>query len=110
MIRLLALRPNEIQVITRFNLNDFAEGVSDIAALQRVLGVGGRVRGVKNLHSKLYLSGNTRAIVTSANLTAAALDRNAEFLPSEAVEHPGRPGLELVRSTTEDFGCNFRRR
>jgi hypothetical protein len=39
-------------------LNDFAEGVSDIAALQRVLGLGGRVRGVKKLHSKLYLSGN----------------------------------------------------
>jgi len=29
-----------------------------ICPLQRVLSLGGRVRGVKNLHFKLYLSGN----------------------------------------------------
>ncbi len=77
--RLLALKPKVIQVITRFNLADFAEGVSDIAALLKVLVAGGQVRGIKNLHAKLYLFGGSRAIVTSANLTAAALDRNEEF-------------------------------
>ena len=77
--RLLALQPKTVEVITRFNLADFAEGVSDITALRRVLKAGGRVRGIRNLHAKLYLLGASRAIVTSANLTGAALDRNAEF-------------------------------
>jgi hypothetical protein len=77
--RLLALKPKTVEVITRFNLADFAESVSDITALRRVLNAGGRVRGIRNLHAKLYLFGASRAIVTSANLTGAALDRNAEF-------------------------------
>jgi PLD-like domain len=77
--RLLKQRPADVLVITRFNLKDFAEGVSDISALRRVLEVGGRVRGIKNLHAKLYLFGSSQVIVTSANLTQAALDRNQEF-------------------------------
>jgi HKD family nuclease len=76
--RLLSLNPANIQVITRFNLGDFAEGVSDIAALRMLLDAGAQVRGVRKLHSKLYLFGS-RAIVTSANLTKAALDSNHEF-------------------------------
>ncbi len=77
--RLLVHRPKRLQVITRFNLADFADGVSDIAALRAVLEAGGTVRGIKNLHAKLYLFGSSRVIVTSANLTRAALDRNPEF-------------------------------
>src|SRR5438093_120726 len=65
-----------VQVITRFDLNDFARGVSDLAALQLLLDQGGLIRGVKHLHAKLYLFGHSRVIVTSANLTLAALDRN----------------------------------
>lgn len=77
--RLLSLRPKAVRVITRFNLADFADGISDIAALRKVLAFGGQVRGVRDLHAKLYLFGDSCAVVTSANLTAAALDRNAEF-------------------------------
>jgi PLD-like domain len=77
--RLLALSPRSVQVITRYNLDDFASGVSDIAALRRVLATGGRVRGIRGLHAKLYLFGASRAVVTSANLTGAALDSNHEF-------------------------------
>jgi phosphatidylserine/phosphatidylglycerophosphate/cardiolipin synthase-like enzyme len=36
-------------------------------------------RGIRHLHSKLYLVGDRRAVVTSANLTTGALDRNEEF-------------------------------
>lgn len=79
LARMLELSPQSVQVITRCNLDDFAKGVSDIAALRRVLAVGGQVRGIRNLHSKLYLFGASRAIVTSANLTGAALDSNHEF-------------------------------
>ena len=77
--RLLSARPKSVKAITRFNLADFSEGVSDIAALRRLLAYGGSVRGVKNLHAKMYLFGSKRAIVTSANLTEAALNRNHEF-------------------------------
>lgn len=77
--RFLSPKPKSLQVITRFNLQDFAEGVSDIAALRMLLDAGATVRGVKNLHAKLYLFGTKRAIVTSANLTEAALSRNHEF-------------------------------
>ena len=72
-------RPQTFQVITRFNLNDFSGGVSDLAALRLMLKKGAKIRGVKNLHAKLYLFGNNRAIVTSANLTDSALLRNHEF-------------------------------
>ena len=77
--RILSHRPKAVQVITRFNLGEFAEGVSDIAALRKLLEVGASVRGVQNLHAKLYLFGASRAIVTSANLTEAAINRNHEF-------------------------------
>lgn len=77
--RLLKFRPKAVLVITRFNLADFACGVSDLAALRKLLKAGARVRGVKDLHAKLYLAGKSRAIVTSANLTDAALNQNQEF-------------------------------
>lgn len=77
--RLLSHQPMAVQVITRFNLADFAEGVSDIAALRKLASADARVRGVRNLHAKLYLFGGSRVIVTSANLTQAALNRNHEF-------------------------------
>jgi len=77
--RLLSHHPANINVITRFNLTDFAEGVSDVAAMRRLLDVDANVRGVRNLHAKLYLFGSSRAIITSANLTEAGLTRNHEF-------------------------------
>jgi hypothetical protein len=77
--RLLSHRPINVRVITRFSLADFAEGVSDVASLRRLLDAGARVRGIRNLHAKLYLFGVSRAIITSANLTKSAMDRNHEF-------------------------------
>ena len=77
--RLLELGPKNIRVITRFNLADFADGVSDIAALRKLLRARAAVRGIRNLHAKLYLFGDRRAIVTSANLTEAGLCHNPEF-------------------------------
>ncbi len=68
-----------IRVITRFNLDDFNAGVSDLDSLAAVIDAGGQVRGVKGLHAKLYIFDPVCAIVTSANLTEAALLRNHEF-------------------------------
>ena len=77
--RLLRHHPRNIQVITRFSLGDFADGVSDVVALRKLLEAGARVRGVRNLHAKLYLFGKSRAIIASCNLTEAALCRNREI-------------------------------
>lgn len=77
--RLLRHHPAPIRVITRFNLADFFDGVSDTAALRLLVRRGAEVRGVRNLHAKVYLFGERRVIVTSANLTDAALTRNHEF-------------------------------
>lgn len=77
--RLLSPQAESIQVITRFDLRDFAEGVSDIDALRALLNAGAAVRGISGLHAKLYLFGSSRAIVASVNLTEAGLGRNREL-------------------------------
>jgi len=78
--RLLASgRPQCLHVVTRFNLSDFCDGVSDMDALALLLDHGARIRGVRNLHAKLYLFGDRRVLLTSANLTEAALQRNHEL-------------------------------
>jgi phosphatidylserine/phosphatidylglycerophosphate/cardiolipin synthase-like enzyme len=72
-------RLDEILVVTRFNLSDFARGVSDIAALQTLMEAGAEIRGMRGLHAKVFVFGNRRAAVTSANLTEAGLRGNIEF-------------------------------
>ena len=79
LAKLVASPPDSVRVVTRFNLEDFAQGVSDTAALQQLLSVGAVVRGIRNLHAKLYVFGASRVIITSANLTGAGMDRNHEL-------------------------------
>lgn len=79
IVRLMKPCPTKIRVLTRFNLRDFASGVSDIEAIRELINAGADVRGVRNLHAKLYLFGMSRAFITSANLTTAGLERNHEF-------------------------------
>jgi len=71
--------PADLRVVTRFDLKGFAAGVSDIAALGRVMAAGGQVRGVHGLHAKVFVFGTEAAVVTSANLTHRGLNANAEF-------------------------------
>ncbi len=71
--------PEDVVLVTRFRLADFCAGVSDVAALRRVLAAGGRVRGVRGLHAKVYVFGTARAAVTSANLTSRGIGGNHEF-------------------------------
>lgn len=77
--RFLRHHPSKVRVVTRFNLADFSAGVSDIESLRKLLDVGAKVRGLRNLHAKLYLFGANRMILTSANLTKAALNSNHEL-------------------------------
>src|ERR1700735_5859001 len=71
-------RPRSLRVVTRFNLDDFACGVSDTAALRLLIQNNGQIRGVRGLHAKLYLIGDC-AMSTSANLTDRGLHDNHEF-------------------------------
>ncbi|PDT27065.1 hypothetical protein CO660_24885 [Rhizobium sp. L9] len=76
---IFAHRPNDLRVITRFDLNAFNAGVSDLDALDLLVQSGAKIRGVVGVHSKMYIFGDKRAIVTSANLTEAAMFQNKEF-------------------------------
>lgn len=78
--RLLGGRhPGGMKVLTRFCKPDFFQRVSDTSALRLLLERGAQIRGIRDLHAKLYVFGTRRAIVTSANLTDAALSGNIEF-------------------------------
>ena len=74
-----AVKPADIQVITRYKLKDFYEGVSDIEALEFLISKGAQVQGIKKLHSKLYFYGDQQALVTSANLTGGGFKSNFEL-------------------------------
>jgi HKD family nuclease len=71
--------PRKLLVITRANLTDFYTLVSDIEALRYLIKNGAQIRVVHNLHTKLYIFGSSRIILTSANLTEKALRVNHEF-------------------------------
>ncbi|MBS0479887.1 MAG: phospholipase D family protein [Proteobacteria bacterium] len=77
--RLIAGRRDRIRVITRFDLDCFDRGVSDLSALRLLVGKGAEVRGVRHVHAKLFGFGDVAVIAGSANLTEAAMNRNAEF-------------------------------
>lgn len=74
-----AANPSDIQVITRYNLEDFYKGVSDIEALEFLISKGAKIQGISGLHSKVYVYGDKHALVTSANLTGGGLNSNFEF-------------------------------
>jgi len=69
---------NNFELITRFNLRDFASNVSSIDGLKFSVESGATVFGIKELHSKIYLFDKRAAIITSANLTSGGLVNNYE--------------------------------
>ena len=78
IMNLLGDNPRQARLITRFNVDDMHQGVSDIRAFEYFLQKGILVKGIKHLHSKVYIFGTNKVIVTSANLTQAGLFRNIE--------------------------------
>ncbi|MFC1822987.1 phospholipase D family protein [Thermodesulfobacteriota bacterium] len=76
---ILKNRTIKFKLITRYNLQDFYDGVSSLDALKFILNYGGQIKGIKNLHSKLYIFDSKESVLASANLTQAALLRNFEF-------------------------------
>lgn len=69
---------NHFELITRFNLQDFAMKVSSLNGLKFSVERGAQVFGIKGLHSKIYLFDKRAAIITSANLTTGGLQKNYE--------------------------------
>jgi hypothetical protein len=67
-----------LELITRYNMMDFASNVSSIDALLFAVVRGASVFGIRQLHSKVYLFDRRAAIVTSANLTSGGLLTNYE--------------------------------
>ena len=74
-----SFKGKQIKVITRYNLNEFRRGVSSLTALERLLKSNAEIKGVKDLHSKLYLFDEKSVIVTSANFTQGGFFNNKEF-------------------------------
>jgi len=69
---------SKFELITRFSMGDFALNLSSLDALRFCVTEGATVFGVKDLHSKVYLFDERRAIVSSANLTNGGLIHNLE--------------------------------
>ncbi|GAB2485458.1 phospholipase D family protein [Algoriphagus taiwanensis] len=70
---------DKIQVITRYNLNDFRSGVSSIKAVEKLLKNGAEIKGIQGLHAKIYLFDSNSVIITSANFTSGGFFNNREF-------------------------------
>lgn len=67
------------EIITRFSLDDFWSGASDLNAIERLLCVGINVYQIDNIHTKLYLIDNQTAFVGSANFTNRGLNPKHEL-------------------------------
>ncbi len=80
---LCGLLQSDVRLVTLAHLNVRAvrTSVLDVAALRRLASVSSasRLFSVPSLHAKVYIADDHAAIVTSGNLTPAALDRNREY-------------------------------
>lgn len=70
----------KLKIYTRFNLNDLAKGISDLKAISSLLNYfqKSEIRFIPNLHAKIYISDNKKALITSGNLTRGGLNSNVE--------------------------------
>ena len=68
-----------IKVITSANIANFMNGSLDIEAIKTLISAGVKVYNFQNLHAKIYLFDNKKALITSANLTSNAMYKNFEY-------------------------------
>lgn len=68
-----------LNVLTKFNIANFYKEVSDISALDKILFNHHQIFNHSALHAKFYVFDNSNAIIASANLTFAGLNRNYEY-------------------------------
>lgn len=72
-----------IRIISRLDLSDFVSGASDLDAFapETFMGKGSlAIRGLRNLHAKLYVADRREVIIGSGNLTEGGIRLNHELL------------------------------
>lgn len=69
----------ECILITRFDREDFINGASSIAGLERLVKAGVKVYALQGLHTKLYIFNKETIIMGSANFTFRGFYKNHEF-------------------------------
>lgn len=100
-------KAHRISVITRLNAQDFFQGVSDLSALRYLRGLGAEIRAIKGLHSKLYIFDRSTAVITSANLTRAALRENKEFGAVFSSGAPVESSISYFKKLWDGAGGNI---
>lgn len=100
--KLIAAKPTEVQLkyMNAFKLQYFYAGASDLSALTAILEAGGAVRNLQRLHSKMYIFDDSKAIITSANLTRGGLHNNFEY--GVLIEQPS-----FLNAVISDFEALF---
>lgn len=77
---ILAKKNNtKVELLTSFKLMSVYSGSIDITALENIINNNGEVKNVSNLHSKMYLFDDSKAIITSGNLTYGGMVKNYEY-------------------------------
>lgn len=82
IVKKILLNKNDnvcLQVITSANFANFVNGSLDLDAIKILLSEGVKVLNFQNLHAKIYLFDNEKALITSANLTDNGLYNNYEY-------------------------------
>jgi hypothetical protein len=67
------------ELVTSCKLMNFYRKASDINALTSILEKGGKIYNHQNMHSKIYIFDDKKAIITSSNLTYGGLTKNFEY-------------------------------
>lgn len=86
----------QFDVVTSCKLMNFYRRASDIEALSYIMNKGGSLLNFQNLHSKIYIFDDKKAIITSSNLTKGGLSTNYEY--GIEISEP-----DLINSITKDF-------
>lgn len=86
---------SKVQIITRFNLNDFRSKVSSLSAIRKLVVAGIEVKGILGLHSKIYLFGQSSVMIGSANFTSGGFFNNYEY------------GIKTTERTVIDDSINY---
>ena len=95
---LSGIENRSVQVLTYLSSMDIISGATSLDSLRFLIEMGAACRCLRDgprLHAKVYIFGEQFAVVTSANLTNSALDKNIEV------------GVQLKGSAVEELAVWF---
>ena len=89
-----------MRVLTLWSWSAFLNGAAEPEALRLLITLGAQVRAVRaRLHAKIFIVNDSKALVTSANLTRGGLQDNLEC----GVYIDGAPVADLLRQFDLDW-------